>query len=114
MTLTARTKDAAGNQSATLSPTNTTIKDVTVPSLTAKYKANPSPTISGKAECGATVVATKTAGGNAGAQFSGLIPSGINYDFAVQGPLNGYTTVTYDVIATDRAGNASAVVTDGG
>ncbi|MGH2840522.1 MAG: hypothetical protein ACRDKY_06830 [Solirubrobacteraceae bacterium] len=117
MTVTARTKDAAGNLSATLGPTNTIIKDVTVPALTATYSGGflgLDPHISGTSECGATIVATKTAGGNVGAQFSMTIASGTSYTLSVEGPLVGLGSVTYSVTSTDRAGNTSnAVITSG-
>lgn len=117
VTVTARTKDAAGNLSATLAPTNTIIKDVTVPALTATFSngfLGLDPNIDGASECGATIVATKTAGGNVGATWSTTITSGTSYNIDVEGPLLGLGSVTYSVVSTDRAGNASAAVITSG
>ncbi|MDQ3677522.1 MAG: hypothetical protein M3401_12090 [Actinomycetota bacterium] len=111
-TVTARTKDAAGNLSATLGPTNTIIKDVTAPPLTATYSGGAlglDPHISGTSECGARIVATKAAGGT---QFTMVIASGTSYDMDVDGPpLLG--SVSYSVRSTDRAGNTSGAVITG-
>ncbi|MEA2144113.1 MAG: hypothetical protein QOI64_2543 [Solirubrobacteraceae bacterium] len=117
VTLTARTKDAAGNLSASLSPPNPILKDVSVPALTATYSGGLlglDPHVSGASECGATVVATKAAGGNVGATWSTTIASGTAYNIGVEGPLLGLGSVTYSVVATSRAGNPSATVTDSG
>lgn len=68
LTVTARTKDAAGNLSATRAPVNQImnqiIEDVTVPALTASYSGGfleLSPTVSGSPECGARIAAARTA-----------------------------------------------------
>lgn len=117
VTVTARTRDAAGNLSATITPTNPIIKDVTPPPLTAKYTAGVlfiglKPTVSGASECGATVVATKTSGGNTGATRSTIASGTGAYSMDVEGPLLG--SVTYSVVSTDPAGNPSdAVITSG-
>ncbi len=116
VTLTARTKDLAGNLSATLGPTNVVIRDTVVPALTAAYSGGLlglDPHISGSSECGATVRAVKTSGGNVGAVFTTTIASGTSYNVDVQGPLLGLGSVTYDVTSTDRAGNVSPVVSAG-
>lgn len=117
VTVTARTRDAAGNLSATVSPTNPIIKDVTVPALTAAYSGGVlglNPEIKGTSECGATVVTTKTAGGNVGATWSTTIASGTSYSIGVEGPLLGLGSVTYSTVSTDRAGNTSGAVVHGG
>jgi hypothetical protein len=114
LTVTARTKDAAGNLSATLAPVNQIIKDVTVPALTATYSGGflgLNPTVSGSSECGATIAATRTADGKL---FTMTIGSGTSYSLAVEGPLLSLGSVTYSVASTDRAGNTSApVITSG-
>jgi hypothetical protein len=117
VTLTARTADAAGNQSAAVSPTAVVVKDVAAPSLTASYSGGLlglNPTLSGTSECGATIVATKTAGGNTGAQWTTTTGTGTSWSVAVEGPLLGLGSVTYSVTATDRAGNTSAPVSASG
>ena len=120
LTVTARTKDAAGNLSATTAPTNVVIKDTVVPALSASYSGGflgLDPTLSGSSECGASIRATKTFGGNVGSLWpaSGphVITSGTSWSFGVEGPLLGLGSVTYSVLSTDRAGNASAAVSAG-
>ncbi|HVL31660.1 MAG TPA: hypothetical protein VM299_05445 [Solirubrobacteraceae bacterium] len=112
VTLTARTRDLAGNLSSTVAPTNTVLKDTVVPPLTASYSGGllgASPTISGSSECGATIRAVKTSGGNVGKVFTTTIGSGTSYSMSVEGPLLGLGSVSYDVTSTDRAGNLSPV-----
>ncbi len=116
ITLTARSRDAAGNLSGTVGPTNVVVKDTAAPPLTASYSGGAlglSPTVSGSSQCGATVRATKTGGGNEGAVFSTQITSGSSYSIAVEGPLLGLGSVSYSVTAEDPAGNTSAAVTTG-
>ncbi len=111
----ARARDAAGNRSGTVGPTNVVVKDTAPPPLTADYSSllGLGPKVSGNSECGATVRATKTSGSNVGAVFSTQITSGSSYSFAVEGPpLLG--SVSYSVTAEDLAGNTSTAVTTGG
>lgn len=119
ITLTARSRDAAGNLSGTVGPTNVVIKDTVVPPLTASYSAGllgASPKITGSSQCGATVRAVKTSGGNEGKVFSTQITSSTSnsYSLTVEGPLLGLGSVSYSVTSTDLAGNTSAVVATGG
>ena len=116
MTLTARTKDAAGNLSATISPTNVVIKDITGPAVTATYSGGLlglDPRVSGTSECGAAIRLVKTAGGNVGAIWNTTTGTGTSYNVQVEGPLLGLGSVSYDVTATDRAGNRGATVSTG-
>jgi hypothetical protein len=110
--LTARTRDAAGNLSAAISPTDTIIKDIAVPALTASYKPPPllgSASISGTSECGATILANETNGPHPDTSYTMQVASGTFTLSPVEGPaLLG--TVGYDVTATDLAGNVSATV----
>ena len=117
ITLTAYTVDAAGNASTTATSTPVLIKDTVVPALTATYDGGflgLDPTVSGASECGATVVTTKTFGGNVGATWQRTIASGTSYSIGVEGPLLGLGSVTYSTVSTDRAGNPSAAVVDSG
>ena len=112
VTVTARTKDAVGNLSATLSPPNQIVKDVTAPALTATYGGGllgADPNISGNSECGATIAATKASNG---ALFTMTIASGTSYKLSVDGPPL-FGSVSYSVVSTDRAGNTSSAVTTG-
>ena len=115
ITLTARSRDAAGNRSGTVGPTNVVVKDTAAPPLRADYSSllGLGPKVSGNSECGAPVRATKTCGSDVGAVFSTQITSGSSYSFAVEGPpLLG--SVSYSVTAEDLAGNTSTAVTTGG
>ena len=115
ITLTAHTVDAAGNPSTTTTSTAVLIKDTVTPPLTASYSGGflgLDPTVSGDSECGATVVTTKTFGGNTGATWQTTIASGTDYSIGVEGPLLGLGSVTYSSVSTDRAGNRSAAVVD--
>ena len=117
ITLTAYTVDVAGNASTTTTSAATLIKDVVIPPLTASYSGGflgLSPTVSGSSECGATVVTTKTAGGNTGATWQTTIASGTSYSIAVEGPLLGLSSVTYSTVSRDRAANASGAVISSG
>ena len=117
ITLTAYTVDAAGNASTTTTSTPVLIKDTVVPALTATYAGGflgLDPKVSGASECGATVVTTKTFGGNVGATWQTTIGSGTSYSIGVEGPLLGLGSVTYSTVSTDRAGNPSAAVVDSG
>ncbi len=115
LTVTARTQDAAGNQSATVAPMNTTIKDiVAAPPSDATYRDNifsilfaVPDDIHGTTECGATIVAIQTVGGS-GTFMSPVVGAGGTYDFHVSPQtLSNYS---YNVTATDRAGNISTIV----
>ena len=104
LTLTAYSRDAAGNVSAATPMTAPVRKDVTFsPALTATYHngiLGLGATIDGNAECGATVVATK----NGNAKPSVTAGSGGDYEINVGSLLgSGGWTVT----ATDPAGNAA-------
>ena len=104
LTLTASSRDAAGNVSAATPMTAPVRKDVTFsPALTATYHngiLGLGATIDGNAECGATVVATK----NGNAKPSVTAGSGGDYEINVGSLLgSGGWTVT----ATDPAGNAA-------
>jgi hypothetical protein len=117
ITLSAYTVDAAGNASTTATSTPVLIKDTVVPALTATYDGGflgLDPTVSGASECGATVVTTKTFGGNVGATWQRTIASGTSYSIGVEGPLLGLGSVTYSTVSTDRAGNPSAAVVHSG
>jgi hypothetical protein len=113
VTLTARTQDAAGNLSATTSPTNAIIKDVVPGTLSGVTYHNVTifaDTLSGTSECGATITATETAGPHVGNVYTTTVGSG--------GTFSGFTidaislgSYGYDVTATDLAGNTSTVVT---
>jgi hypothetical protein len=117
ITLAAYTVDAAGNASSSTTSTAVLIKDTVAPALTADYDGGflgLDPTVSGISECGATVVTTKTFGGNVGATWQKTIASGTSYSIGVEGPLLGLGSVTYSTVSTDRAGNPSAAVVDSG
>ena len=110
ITLTAYTVDAAGNASTTTTSTAILIKDTAIPALTASYSdglGGLDPKITGTSECGATVKAVRTGGGNLGATYTMTIDPGPGYTLTVGGSLLGLGTVTYAVTATDRAGNVS-------
>jgi len=117
ITLTAYTVDAAGNASTTTTSTAVLVKDTAIPPLTASYSgglAGLDPKITGASECGATVTAVRTGGGDLGATYTMTIGSGTSYTLTVGGTLLGLGTVTYAVTATDRAGNVSATVNTSG
>lgn len=113
VTVTARAVDAAGNQSAAVSPTNTVIKDtVAAAPSNAAYRDNVSllggkDDIYGTAECGAVMVAVKTVGGTTTFP-GGTVGAGGTYDFEVSA--QALSAYSYNVTATDRAGNTSAIV----
>ncbi|MCW3065675.1 MAG: lipoprotein cytochrome c, partial [Solirubrobacterales bacterium] len=111
LTITAQTKDLAGNLSATKGPANAVVKDVVgAPLSGVTYHDNAlSPdTISGTSECGATVTAVETAGNNVGRAFPASPPftvpaSGAFTGFQVEANL--LITYGYTVTAADMAGN---------
>jgi hypothetical protein len=105
--LTARTRDAAGNLSAAISPANTIIKDIAVPALTASY-SKVLARISGASECGATIGATETQGPRPGSVYTMQITTGTSYNLTTERPVTG--TIKFNVTATDLAGNVSATV----
>jgi hypothetical protein len=109
----ARTKDVAGNLSAAVSTANVVIKDIVAPPLTAGYSGGflgLDPRVTGSSECGAAIHIVKTSGGNVGAVWDTTIASGSAFNVSVQGPLLGLGSVTYNVTATDRAGNVGSTV----
>jgi len=109
VTLTAQTKDAPGNISATRAPLNVVIKDVIAGALSnVTYNAVwlARDTLSGTSECGALITATQTAPGSnvytttvgSGGTFSGFQVAAVSL-----------ATYSYNVTATDLAGNTSAI-----
>jgi hypothetical protein len=109
VTLTARTKDSAGNLSATLAPTNTIIKDVVAGALSnLNYvdRVLSADQITGTSECGATVLAHRTVPGSS--NFSLVVGSGGTFTLNVAA--SALAAYSYDVTATDLAGNASAII----
>jgi hypothetical protein len=112
VTLTAQTKDAAGNLSATTSPANAITQDVVPGALSAVTYHNVTifaDTLSGTSECGATITATETTGPHVGNVYTTTVGAG--------GTFSGFTidaislgAYAYNVTATDLAGNISAVV----
>lgn len=116
MTVTAGTRDLAGNQSATTAPANAVVKDVVAAALSGlTYTDNVlvADTLGGTSECGATITAIKTAGPNADRTF----PTTGTFTVGAAGTFSGFTVdpatlsaYGYNVTATDQAGNASAPV----
>jgi hypothetical protein len=116
VTLTAQTKDAAGNLSATRSPTNVVRKDIVAGALSnVTYTNNAlfADTLSGTSECGATIRATQTVGPHVGNVYTTTVGSGGTFSgFSVDAiSLGAYA---YAVTATDLAGNISAITTVSG
>lgn len=120
VTLTARTADAAGNQSATVSPTTVTRKD-TVATLNSLVYTDKNTTtqdlLAGTSECGARITAVETTGPTPGATFptTGTVTVGTantftNFKLAAIPATNAYA---YDVTATDLAANATTVAVSG-
>jgi hypothetical protein len=113
VTVTAQTKDLAGNVSATTSPANTIIRDVVAGALSNVTYHNVTlfaDTLSGTSECGATVTATETAGPHVGNVYTVTVGAGGTFSgFAVDAISVG--SYGYGVTATDLAGNTSATVT---
>jgi len=113
LTISARTQDAAGNQSATVAPANAIIKDVVAATPTdAAYRDNISllggkDEIFGTYECGATIVAVKTVGGST-TYTSPIVGAGGTYSFDVSA--QALSAYSYNVTATDRADNTSTIV----
>jgi hypothetical protein len=121
VTLTAQTKDLAGNLSATTAPTNAIVKDVIAAALSGlTYTDNlltTADTIGGTSECGATITAVETAGPNVGKTF----PTSGTFTVGASGTFSGFTVDAtslgaygYNVTATDLAGNPSAPVSISG
>lgn len=116
VTVTARTRDLAGNQSASTAPANAIVKDVVAAALSGlTYTDNAvvADTLGGTSECGATITAVKTAGSNVGRTF----PTSGTFTVGPAGTFSGFTVdpatlsaYGYNVTATDLAGNASAPV----
>ena len=108
LTLTAYSRDAAGNVSPPTAMTATVRKDVVfTPALTIHFSAGVlglGAKISGNAECGAAVVAMKSS-----QQVTGTAGSGNTWEIGVGGLLaSGGWTAT----ATDLAGNTTGPVSD--
>jgi hypothetical protein len=116
VTMTARTRDATGNLSATTAPANAIVKDVVAAALSGlSYTDNAltADTLGGTSECGATITAVKTAGSNVGRTF----PTSGTFTVGAAGTFSGFTVdpatlsaYGYNVTATDLAGNPSAPV----
>lgn len=108
LTLTAYSRDAAGNVSSATAMTAAVRKDVVfTPALTIRFSSGllgVGAKVSGNAECGADVVATKN-----GTQVTGIAGSGNTYEISVSGVLasSGWTAT-----ATDPAGNTAGPVSD--
>lgn len=115
ITISATSKDAAGNVST--AKTGTLTKDTVAPGLpTAAYTDSAALTadkITGVAEVGTTLRATRTVPSAAG-PFNVAVPAGGSYTLAVSA-VNGSNSVpilvTYLVVAIDAAGNVSATTT---
>lgn len=106
LTVSATSTDAAGNVSS--AATKSIVKDTVAPSLpTATYvdNKNVADQITGLAEAGSTVTATRTAPSAAG-PFTAVAGAGGAYTVTVA--IAKSVTVTYTVTATDAAGNPSA------
>jgi hypothetical protein len=112
VTLTARTQDAAGNASATVTSATLVIKDTVAAALSGlSYNDVVSALgardqILGTSECGATIVAVQTVGGSTTYTSS---PVGAGGTFTLNVTAQLLSSYSYNVTATDRAGNASAV-----
>jgi len=108
VTLTARTRDAAGNVSATASPANIVIKDVVPGALSNLVYNNAAlfaDSMSGTSECGATIKAVETSPHSN--TYTTTIASGTTFDLTIDAL--SLTSYSYNVTATDLAGNTSAV-----
>jgi hypothetical protein len=120
VTVTARTRDLAGNQSATTAPANAIVKDIVAAALSGlTYTDNAivADTLGGTSECGATITAVKTAGSNLGRTF----PTSGTFTVGPAGTFSGFpvdpatlSAYGYNVTATDLAGNPSAPVSISG
>jgi hypothetical protein len=109
VTLTARTKDATGNQSATTSPTYTVVKDTVAAALSGvsyNDRTLAADQITGTSECGAIVTAVQTSPGSNSYSTTRLSGTAFTLNVAALA-LSSYA---YNVTATDLAGNASATV----
>jgi hypothetical protein len=120
-TITARTVDIAGNQSATKAPAGPVVKD-TVGQLSGLAYTdsfnNSADTLAGASECGATITATQTTGPSSGTAFNYTVTpaggafSGMTLD-AINGNVHGQP-YAYGVTAGDLAGNTSPTLTVSG
>jgi hypothetical protein len=115
ITISATSTDAAGNVST--AKTGTVTKDTVAPGLpTAAYTDSAGTTadrITGTAEVGATLRATRTVPSAAG-PYNVVVPAGGSYNVTVaviNGSQNGPFAFTYLVVAIDPAGNISATRT---
>jgi hypothetical protein len=118
VTLTAQTKDLAGNLSTTTAPANVVVKDVVAPALSVTYNniAVFADNLSGTSECGATLTALETAGPHVGNHYP---PTG-TFTVGAGGTYSNLTVDAttlgaygYDVTATDLAGNTHTVSISG-
>jgi hypothetical protein len=111
VTLTAQTKDVAGNLSATRSPTNTIVKDVVPAALSSvTYVDNAllqADAIAGTSECGALITVTETTGPHVGTVFTTISP-GSTFSRTVETLTLVLGAYAYNVTATDIAGNVSS------
>lgn len=108
VTLTARTQDAAGNLSATLAPANTIIKDIVAASPTGvsyNDRILQADQILGNGDCGATIIAVKSGGSTY--TSAALTAAG---PFTLIVAFQALSAYSYNVTATDRAGNVSSIV----
>jgi hypothetical protein len=107
VTLTARTRDAAGNMSVTRAPSNVVIKDVVAAALSGVSYVNVAlfaDKIEGTSECGAKITATETA--PRADVFTHVVGTGGT--FSLTADALSLVAYRYEVTATDRAGNVSA------
>ena len=110
VTLTARTRDAAGNMSVTRQPPNAVVKDVVPGALSNVTYTNITlfaDKLNGTSECGATITATETVGPHVGNVYTTVVGvagtfSGLVVDAVSLGAFS------YAVTARDLAGNTSA------
>jgi hypothetical protein len=111
VTLTARTRDTAGNLSATTSPVNVIVKDVVGGALSNLVYNNSAlifaDTMSGTSECGALITATETVPHSN--VYTTTVGSGGTFSNMTIDTLS-LTAYSYNVTATDLAGNVSAIV----
>jgi hypothetical protein len=113
VSLTARTRDAAGNLSAAVAPANAIVKDTAVPPLSiTAYSPNHLGSAT-SSECGATIRATETQP-SAKTYPPVQVAPGPGFTLTVDGPtlvLGG--PFRFNVTATDLAGNTTAPVQTG-
>jgi fibronectin type 3 domain-containing protein len=114
VTVTARTKDSLGNQSATTAPTNVVTKDTVAGALSNVHyndKALAPDELSGTSECGATIKASETSGPHVGNVYTTTVGSGGTFSGFQVDAIALNLNYGYSVSATDLAGNTSSAVT---